>query len=91
MTRLHWGYLIWAGWIVAFLALELTGYFRVAAWPTFSETVWGAESYPFVKLIVFAVLLALIAHFLYHRPLWHSVGFALVVAVAAHVFDRHLP
>lgn len=91
MSRLVWGYLIWAGWILLFLTLELTGYFRVVPWPTFSETVWGAESYPLVKPLVFTVLLALIAHFLYHRPLWHSVAFAVVVAMAAHMLDRSLP
>lgn len=93
MSRAVWGYLYWgAGWIFCgFLIAELAGYFRVAPWPTFSETVWHAETHPLVAPVVFAALVALIAHFLYHRPLWHSVAFGLLVAVGAHLADKSWP
>lgn len=84
-------YSVWAGWLVLFLALELLGLFRVFGWVTFSETVWVAERYPLVAPLVFATLLALIAHFLYHRPLWASVLFAVLVAAAAHLCDHRWP
>lgn len=92
MSRINWGYAYWSAWIfIGFLLPELLGYFGIAPWPTFSETVWAALHYPFVKPVVFAVLLALMAHFLYHRPLGHSVVFALLVAGAAHIADKSWP
>src|SRR5206468_213042 len=75
VSRLTWGFLYWGlGWIaLGFLVPELLGYFGIAPWPTFSQTVWSAEGYRFVGPVVFATLLALMAHFLYHRPLWASM------------------
>lgn len=93
MSRTDWGYLYWGlVWIlVGFFAAELAGYFGLAPWPTLSETVWFAERYRFVRDGVFALLLCLMAHFLFHRPLWHSALFAVVVAAAAHIADRSWP
>lgn len=92
MTRWTWGYLMWgAGWIGAFLLLELTGYWHKAPWPTLSETVWHSEHYQFAGPVVFATLVALIAHFLYHRPLWHSVMFGVLVAIGAHIANHTWP
>lgn len=88
-----WSYLYWGvAWLLlGFLAAELAGYFRLAPWVTFSETVWHAETHPLVAPVVFATLLALIAHFLYHKPLWASVIFAVVVAASAHLLDKSWP
>lgn len=94
VTRYVWGYLYWFGfWLgVAFLAAELAGFWRVAPWPTLSETVWHSEqASAVVAILIFATLVFLGAHFLYHRPLWQSVTFGLVVAVGAHLLDKHLP
>ena len=93
MTRFVWGYLYWGvGWLLfGFLAAELLGFYRVAPWPTFSSTVWHAEAYPYVAPLILATLLALIVHFLYHRPLWASVLFALTVAVSAHLLNKSWP
>lgn len=93
MTRAVWGYVYWGiGWLlIGFLAAELAGYFGIAPWPTFSETVWFAERYSLVKPFVFATLITLIAHFLYHRPLWHAAAFGVLVAVGAHLADRAWP
>lgn len=93
MSRTEWGYAYWgAGWLLlGFLVAELLGFFRVAPWPTFSETVWAAERHEFVGPLVFAGLIGLIAHFLFHRPLWASLLFGLLVAFAAHIADRAWP
>lgn len=92
MTRWQWGYAYWGiAWLaVGFLAAELTGYFGVAPWPTFSETVWHAIRYPLVGPAVFATLVFLGVHFLYHRPVWHSIAYGIVVALVAHWLDGRL-
>lgn len=92
MTRWTWGYCYWgAGWLLTgFLAAELAGYYRLAPWPTFSETVWHAIRYPAVGPAIFATLIFLGVHFLYHRPLAHSILFGLAVAGVAHWLDGRL-
>lgn len=92
MSRWVWGYCYWGvGWLLlGFLAAELAGFLGVAPWPTFSETVWHAIRYPGVGPAVFATLVFLGVHFLYHRPVWHSVLFGLVVAGVAHWLDKRL-
>lgn len=92
MTRWEWGFAYWGGvWILlGFLVAELAGYFGVAPWPTFSETVWHSIRYPLVGPAVFATLVFLAVHFIYHRPVWHSLAFGLVVAFVAHWLDHRL-
>jgi len=93
LTRWAWGYAYWgAAWLFAgFLAAELLGEFRLAPWPTFSETAWHAiATYPLVGPLVFATLVFLSVHFLYHRPVWQSVAYGLVVAGVAHWLDHRL-
>lgn len=94
MSRFGWGIAYWWGaWLaVGFLAAELLAYFNVAPWPTLSETVWRSETVsPIVAVLIFATLITLGAHFLYHRPLWASVLFGLTVSVAAHLVNRAWP
>jgi len=87
-----WSYCYWGiGWILlGFLAAELLGYFGVAPWTTLSETVWHSTRYPLVGPAVFACLIFLGVHFLYHRPAWHAVAFGIVVAAVAHWMDSRL-
>lgn len=94
MTKWVWGYLYWGAlWLLlGFLAAELLGFFGVAPWPTFSETVWHSlTTYTWLRPLVFATLVFLITHFLYHKPLLISVGFGLVIALAAHMVDKSWP
>ena len=92
MTRHVWSYAYWGGvWLLlGFFAAELAGYYRVAPWGTFSETVWVSERYPLVGPLVFATLIFLSVHFLYHRALWQSIAFGLTIALAAHWLDHRL-
>lgn len=80
-------YAVWIVWILAFLALELPGYFRVVPWVTLSETSWHAEAtYPVVRTILLGFLLGLLVHIVYRRPLWHAEAFGIAVATAARFF-----
>ena len=93
MTRITWGYAYWSAWLlIGFLAAELLGYFRVAPWPTFSETVWSAIKVDpsVVGPLIFATLVFLSVHFLYHRNVWKSILFGLAVAAVAHWLDKRL-
>lgn len=94
MSGRVWGFVYWGGfWIlIAFLAAELLGYYGIAPWPTLSRTVWNSEEVsPWVGVTVFATLVFLGAHFLYHRPIWASILFGLAVAVSAHLIDKSWP
>jgi hypothetical protein len=93
VSKWVWSYIVWgAGWLGLFLVAELLGEFRLAPWVTLSETVWHTDkTYPYVATTLFAVLLGLMAHFFYNRPLWTSILFGLVVSAMAHLFDHHLP
>lgn len=93
MNRWVWSYLYWGFvWMFCgFLIPELIGEYVRRPWVTLSETVWHAERYPFVASGVFALLIGLIAHFLYSRPLWASLLFGVLVALAAHVADHRWP
>jgi len=92
MSKWVYGYLYWGvAWLLlGFLAAELAGFYGVAPWPTFSETVWHAIHYPLVGPAVFGCLIFLGVHFLYHRPVWHSILFGVVVAAVAHWADARL-
>lgn len=94
MSRFAWSAVYWYGaWLgVGFLAAELLGYVGVAPWGTLSETVWRSENIsPVVAVLIFSTLLFLGAHFLYHRPIWASIAFGLIVAVTAHLIDKSWP
>jgi hypothetical protein len=86
------GYLYWGvGWLLlGFLAAELAAFYGFAPWPTLSQTVWHSTRYDYVGPLLFALLITLCVHFLYHRPLWHSVLFGLAIAAVAHWLDKRL-
>jgi hypothetical protein len=89
-----WGYLYWgAAWLlVGFLAAELAGEYRIAPWRTLSETTWHAErTYWFVSPLLFATFIGLSFHFFYKRDLAWSLGMGIVMSVAAHLLNKHLP
>lgn len=94
MSRFDWGIVYWFGfWLgTAFLAAELLGFYGIAPWPTLSETVWRSErASSLVAVVIFATLVFLAAHFLYHRPIWASILFGLAIAVSAHLLDKAWP
>lgn len=97
MSQWTWGYWIWGfRWLlIGFLAFELTAkdVTGVAPWPSLSATVWHADKTyaPYVASALFALLLGLMAHFFYHRPLWQAIAFGLAISVSAHLLDSRLP
>lgn len=78
--------------MLGFLVPELLGQFKLSPWPTLSETSWHAiRTYPWVAAGLFGLLIGLFAHILYQRPLWISLLFGIVVAVAAHLTNKAWP
>lgn len=92
VTKWVWSDIYWGfGWLfLGFLVGELLGYFGLVPWVTFSETVWHNIRYPLVGPAVFATLVFLAVHFLYHRPVWHSLVYGLVVSAVAHWLNHKL-
>ena len=63
MTREHWGWLIWLGWLLTFCLLESAAVWLHAPWPTFSRFIWGAQArWDFLTVPVVAVLAILASH-----------------------------
>ena len=79
-------YAVWAGWLAAFLILELSGLWRWVPWVTLSETSWHLEeAYPVLYTLLGGFLLGLNVHIVFHIPFWRAMLFGLIVAVAAHI------
>ncbi|HZT91248.1 MAG TPA: hypothetical protein VFA05_04335 [Gaiellaceae bacterium] len=90
--RWVWSYGVWAGWLFAFLALELAGLWRVVPWVTLSETSWHAErTYPVLYVALCGFLIGLNLHIVLRVSLWRAVLFGLVVAAGAHLLNRAWP
>lgn len=84
-----WSNLVWGLAIgVGFMTLELTGWLHLAPWRTLSETIWVDEGhYHILYLLIAAILMGLMLHFLSRIPLWHAFALGLVVAVLSHLID----
>jgi hypothetical protein len=55
--------LVWAVWLLAFLALEIPGYLGIAPWDTLSRTSWLDEGrYPILRTLLFGFLIGLAVH-----------------------------
>lgn len=92
MTRWVWSYGVWVAWLVLFLLLELPGEFRWTPWVTLSETSWHAEhTYPAVRILLDAFLVGLTLHIVFEITLWKAELYGLVVAVGAHLLNKHWP
>ena len=61
MSKFEWSLLVWAGWLLLFLALELPALFNKVPWESLSSTSWTLEDdwHPlqFVFMFGLAVLL----------------------------------
>lgn len=89
MSRWAWCYLIWAAWLVAFLGLELTGFWRLVPWITLSETSWHIEeTYPYAYMAFAGFLIGLTVHITCHVSFWRAMTFGFGVAILAH-FCNH--
>ena len=95
MNTWIWSYLIWGlRWLlIDFLVFEMLSrdVLGIAPWYSLTGTTRHAIStYPPVGPLLFALLIALGVHFIYRRPLWHSVVFGIGIALVAHWLDKRL-
>jgi hypothetical protein len=82
MSNLSRSDLVWAGWLLLFLVLELTAVFKVAPWVTLSETSWlNEKQYPILRTILFGFLLGLGVHIRFQTGLWRTTLGGMMIAV----------
>lgn len=82
MSRLSISDSIWAAWLLLFLVLELSAFFRLAPWVTLSETSWLNErEYPILKTILFGFLIGLAVHIRFSTGLWRTTLGGMVIAL----------
>jgi hypothetical protein len=88
LARLVWGLCVWS---VAFFTLELPAHWGLVPWPTFSSTVWIGEAdwWP-VSLIVEALMLVLLVHFIFRISAAALIATALLggFAIIIHILTR---
>jgi hypothetical protein len=89
---MRWSYAVWGGWLVVFLLLELPGNQRWVPWVTLSETVWALEArgWP-LKALVLGLTVGLVVHFVFQTNLVKAEAVSVVVALAAHLINKHWP
>lgn len=65
--------IVWAVWLLAFLALELPAALHVTPWDTLSRTSWlDEQKYPFLKTLLFGFLIGLAVHIRFATGLWRT-------------------
>ena len=80
---------VWAAWLLLFLALELTAFFRLAPWDTLSSTAWLNEKlHPILRTVLFGFLIGLGVHIRYGTGLWRTTLGGLLVAVVLNFLWR---
>ena len=82
MSKLTRSDIIWAAWLIAFLALELPAAAGIAPWDTLSRTSWIDEKlYPILKTILFGFLIGLAVHIRFTTGLARTTIGGTVIAV----------
>lgn len=85
MTRLDRSDLIWALWLLLFLALEIPAALGLVPWYTLSHTSWVNEHiYPWLRPILWGFLVGLATHICYGTQLWKAETGGLVIALVLH-------
>ena len=74
MTREHFGWVIWASWLVIFLALEIpAAFWKNCPWPTFSTTTFSLQArWDFLTIPVVAILAILASHLIRFKSIQAS-------------------
>jgi hypothetical protein len=73
---------VWAGWLLLFLALELSAFFGLAPWGTLSSTAWLNEKmYPILRTVLFGFLIGLAVHIRFTTGLWRTTLGGMLIAL----------
>lgn len=82
MSKLGLSDLVWAAWLVLFLALEVPAACGVVPWDTLSQTSWLDERlYPILKTILFGFLIGLAVHIRFSTGLGRTTAGGIVIAL----------
>ena len=82
VNRLGASDLVWAAWLLLFLVLELSAFFRLVPWVTLSETSWlNEKQYPILKTVLFGFLIGLAVHIRFSTGLWRTTLGGTLIAV----------
>ena len=88
----NWNYVVWPGWILLFLALELSGLWGLTPWTTLSEFSWKLESeHWLIHAMFFGFLIGLCIHIVFKGPMWSTQLLGLVIALGAHLVNKSWP
>lgn len=82
MSKLARSDLVWALWLLLFLALEVPAAAGIVPWDTLSRTSWLDEKlYPILKTILFGFLIGLAVHIRFGTGLARSSLGGVVIAL----------
>lgn len=74
--------LVWALWLLLFLALEIPAACGVVPWDTLSQTSWINEHlHPWLKPVLTGFLIGLVVHIGYGTGLWRTTLGGVAVAL----------
>lgn len=89
MTKLTRSDIVWAAWLLLFLALEIPAALRIAPWDTLSRTSWLDEKlYPILQTILFGFLIGLAVHIRFSTGLLRTTLGGIVIALILNYLWR---
>jgi len=78
--------LIWAAWLLIFLALEIPAAFGVVPWNTLSGTSWINEHlHPWLRPVLWGFLVGLSTHICFGTNFWKAEGGGIAIALIVHL------
>lgn len=89
MTKLTRSDIVWATWLLLFLALEIPAALGIAPWDTLSRTSWLDEKlYPILQTILFGFLIGLAVHIRFSTGLLRTTLGGIVIALILNYLWR---
>jgi uncharacterized membrane protein YczE len=89
MSKLKLSDVVWAAWLLLFLALEIPAALGVAPWDTLSRTSWIDERlYPILQTILFGFLIGLAVHIRFSTGLLRTTIGGIVIALILNYLWR---
>jgi uncharacterized membrane protein len=89
VSRLKLSDVVWAAWLLLFLAIEIPAALGIAPWDTLSRTSWIDERlYPILKTILFGFLIGLAVHIRFGTGLLRTTVGGIVIALILNYLWR---